>query len=253
MGILNGKVALITGAGYGVGEGIAIAYAKEGATIVAAGRTESKLVATCEKLEKLGAKTLSIVCDVAQAADIQRTVAKTIEKFGAIDIMVNNAHTISLGTLNDVDDAGYAATFDTGPFATFRFMKAVYPHMKAKGGGHIINLGSTAAFRWDAKGYGIYAASKEAIRSLSRAAAAEWAADGIRVNTISPLAYSPGLRAWMESDPVGSKAFLATIPLGYVGDTELDIGRVAVFLVSPDARYMTGLTIPLDGGQAYMA
>jgi NAD(P)-dependent dehydrogenase (short-subunit alcohol dehydrogenase family) len=252
MGILNGKVALITGAGYGVGEGIATAYAKEGATIVAAGRTESKLVAACEKLEKLGVKTMSVVCDVADRDDIQRTVDTTIAKFGSIDILVNNAHSISLGTLNDVDDAGYAATFDTGPFATFRFMKAVYPHMKAKGGGHIVNLGSSAAMRWDAKGYGIYAASKEAIRSLSRAAASEWASDGIRVNTILPLAYSPGLRAWMESDPAVSSAFLATIPLGYVGDTELDIGRVAVFLVSPDARYITGVTIPLDGGQAYM-
>jgi NAD(P)-dependent dehydrogenase (short-subunit alcohol dehydrogenase family) len=252
MGILIGKVALITGAGYGVGEGIATAYAKEGATIVAAGRTESKLVATCEKLEKLGVKTMSVVCDVASPDDIHRTVDRTIARFGSIDILVNNAHTISLGTLNEVDDAGYAATFDTGPFATFRFMKAVYPHMKARGSGHILNLGSTAAMRWDAKGYGIYAASKEAIRSLSRAAASEWASEGIRVNTILPLAYSPGLRAWMESDPAVSSAFLATIPLGYVGDTELDIGRVAVFLVGPDARYLTGVTIPVDGGQAYM-
>jgi meso-butanediol dehydrogenase / (S,S)-butanediol dehydrogenase / diacetyl reductase len=252
MGILNGKVAIITGAGYGVGEGIATAYAKEGATIVAAGRTESKLVAACAKLEELGVKTMSIVCDVANPDDIQRTVDKTIAKFGAVDIMVNNAHTISLGTINDVDDAGFAATFDTGPFATFRFMKAVYPHMKAKGGGHILNLGTCAAMRWDAKGYGIYAASKEAVRSLSRAAACEWAADGIRVNTILPLATSPGLAGWMEADPAAANAFLATVPLGYVGDSEIDIGRVAVFLVSPDARYLTGVTIPVDGGQAYM-
>jgi NAD(P)-dependent dehydrogenase (short-subunit alcohol dehydrogenase family) len=252
MGILSGKVAIITGAGYGVGEGIATAFAKEGANIVAAGRTESKLIESCKKLEKLGAKTSSIVCDVANPDDIKRTVDHAIKKFGQIDIMVNNAHTISLGTINDVDDAGYAATMDTGPFATFRFMKAVYPHMKAKGGGHIINLGTCAAMRWDAKGYGIYAASKEAIRSLSRAAACEWALDNIRVNTILPLATSPGLQQWVESDPAAANAFLATIPLGYLGDTELDIGRVVVFLCSPDARYLTGVTIPVDGGQAYM-
>jgi NAD(P)-dependent dehydrogenase (short-subunit alcohol dehydrogenase family) len=252
MGILNGKVAIITGAGYGVGEGIATAFAKEGATIVAAGRTESKLVAACGKLEKLGAKTMSITCDVSKADDIHRTVDATLAKFGAIDILVNNAHTISLGTINDVDEAGYIATFDTGPFATFRFMKAVYPHMKARGGGHIINLASTAAMRWDAKGFGIYAASKEAIRHLSRAAACEWALDGIRINTISPIAKTPGLAAWMEAEPGASAAFLSTVPMGYVGDCEQDIGRVAVFLVSPDSRYLTGLTIPVDGGQAYM-
>ena len=252
MGILNGKIAVITGAGYGVGEGIATAFAKEGATIVAAGRTESKLIAACENLEKLGADTMSIVCDVGNPDDIQRTVDATVEKFGGIDIMVNNAHTISLGALESIDEAGYIATFDTGPFATFRFMKAVRPHMKARGGGHIINLASTAAMRWDAKGYGVYAASKEAIRALSRAAACEWALDGIRVNTISPIAHTPGLEVWTREEPEASNAFLSTVPMGYVGDCEIDIGRVAVFLVSPDSRYLTGLTIPVDGGQAYM-
>ena len=135
MDILKGKIAIITGAGYGVGEGIATAFAKEGATIVAAGRTEAKLISVCEKLKQLGAIALPMICDVGDPAQIQRVVDQTIAEFGLIDILVNNAHTISLGELEGIDDAGYAQTFDTGPFATFRFMKAVHPHMKARGKG----------------------------------------------------------------------------------------------------------------------
>jgi meso-butanediol dehydrogenase/(S,S)-butanediol dehydrogenase/diacetyl reductase len=252
MNALKGKIAIITGAGYGVGEGIATAFAKEGATIVAAGRTESKLVGVCEKLKQLGATALPMICNVGDPEQIQRVVDQTIATFGVIDILVNNAHTISLGELENIDDTGYARTFDTGPFATFRFMKAVHPHMKARGKGHIINLASTSAVRWDAKGFGVYAASKEAIRALSRAAACEWGPEGIRVNTISPLARTPGLDVWIRDEPEASSAFLSTVPLGYVGDSEADIGPVAVFLCSPGAQYLTGLTVPIDGGQAYM-
>jgi NAD(P)-dependent dehydrogenase (short-subunit alcohol dehydrogenase family) len=251
MGILDGKVAIVTGAGQGVGEGIAIALAKEGATLVVAGRTESKVARTREKIAELGGEALALGCDVCKPADIAHTIDRTLHAFGGIDILVNNAQTVHLGMLDDLDDFQLTDTFNSGPFATFRFMKAVHPHMKARGGGHIVNLATSAAQRWDPKGYGVYAAAKQAIRILSRAAAHEWANDNIRVNTIAPLAMTPALEGWIAADPVGSNAFLDTVPTRHIGDPEMDIGRAVVFLVGPDSRYVTGVTLPLDGGQAY--
>jgi NAD(P)-dependent dehydrogenase (short-subunit alcohol dehydrogenase family) len=251
MGILDGKVAIATGAGQGVGEGIAFALAKEGASLVVAGRTASKVERTAKTIEGFGGKALAVGCDVCKPDDIAKTIDVTLEAFGGIDILVNNAQIVHNDTLNNLDDRQFTETFDSGPFATFRFMKAVYPHLIARGGGNIINLASSSAVRWDAKAYGVYAAAKQAIRSLSRAAAHEWARDNIRVNTIAPLALTPALEGWIAGDPVGSNAFLDTVPMGRIGDSELDIGRAVVFLVGPDARYVTALTLPLDGGQGF--
>jgi NAD(P)-dependent dehydrogenase (short-subunit alcohol dehydrogenase family) len=250
MGTLDGKVAIVTGAGQGVGEGIALALAKEGAAIVAAGRTESKVIATAEKIEAAGGRALPMLCDVCKPVDIAATIRKTLTEFGGIDILINNAQIVHKDLLDNLDDGQFTEVFDSGPFATFRFMKAVKPHMKARGGGNIVNLATSGAVRWDAKGYGVYAAAKQAIRSLTRAAAHEWAKDGIRVNTIAPIAMTPALQDWIAGDP-GSKAFLDGIPMGRVGDPEKDIGRAVVFLCGPDAGYVTALTMPLDGGQAY--
>ncbi len=250
MGILDGKVAIVTGAGQGVGQGIALALAKEGAYLVVAGRTESKVLRTRDMIAERGGEALALACDVCNPADIAQTIDRALHAFGGIDILVNNAQTVHLGPLDDLDDVKFTDTFDSGPFATFRFMKAVHPHLKARGGGHIVNLATAAAERWDARGYGVYAAAKQAIRILSRTAAQEWAADNIRVNTIAPLAMSPALEGWIAADPAAAQAFLETVPSGHIGDPEIDIGRAVVFLVGPDSRYVTGITLPLDGGQA---
>jgi NAD(P)-dependent dehydrogenase (short-subunit alcohol dehydrogenase family) len=251
MGSLDGKVAIVTGAGQGVGEGIALALAREGAAVVAAGRTEAKVARTCETIAAFGGRSLAVKCDICRPADIQAAIDTTLSAFGGIDILVNNAQIVHNDLLDNLTDDQFTKVFDSGPFATFRFMKAVKPHLKARGGGNIINLATSGAVRWDAKGYGVYAAAKQAIRSLSRAAAHEWAMDNIRVNTIAPIAMTPALEGWIAGDPEGSNAFLRSIPMGRIGDPELDIGRAVVFLVGPDARYVTALTMPLDGGQAF--
>lgn len=250
MGKLDGKIALITGAGQGIGQGIAHALAKEGVSIAVAGRTESKLVKTVEQIEAYGGKALPVRCDVSNADDIDAAVEQTLGFFGGIDILVNNANDCGPGKLLSVKDEDFERSFKTGPLATLRLMRACYPSMKERGGGSIINLVTSAAVRWDASDYGAYGAIKEGMRSLTRAAACEWGVDGIRVNSIAPHAMSPALEGWIAARPEEAEAFKAGIPLRRIGDAETDIGRAVVFLVSEDAGYLTGATIPLDGGQS---
>lgn len=251
MGILDGKVALITGAGQGVGQGIAFALAREGAKIAAIGRTESKLVETCGQIEAFGGKAIPVVADVHDPVAITRSIDATVSAFGRIDILVNNAYGIAIGPLLSLTDEDFERSMSGSPLATFRYMTGCHPHLKAAGGGAIINLSTSATRRWDASNYGFYAASKRAVEALSRAAASEWGPDNIRVNTIAPHALSPGLKGWIEGNPEEAKAFFKTIPLGRVGECEEDIGAVALFLVSPASRYVTGTVIPVDGGQAF--
>ncbi|MES9512671.1 SDR family NAD(P)-dependent oxidoreductase [Rhodococcus erythropolis] len=250
MGKLEGKVALITGAGQGIGQGIALALAKEGAMIAVAGRTESKLHTTCGLLADIGARGEAVVCDVSKKDDITAAVDRTVELFGGIDILVNNANDSKPGPLLSVLDEDFERSFATGPLATLRMMQASYPHMNSRGGGVIINMVTSAAVRWDASNYGAYGSIKEGMRSLTRAAACEWGKDNIRVLNVAPHAKTPALQWWMDKNPEEAAAFVAGIPLGRVGDPETDIGRAVVFLVSEDAGYLTGATIPLDGGQS---
>lgn len=249
MKMLENKAALITGGGQGVGQGIAYALAAEGAKVAVAGRTLAKLEETCAEIRRRGGTAMAVQCDVMSLSDIERTVTEVVEAFGGLQILVNNAHIVPLGRILDVTDEAFIKGVDSGPLATLRLMRACYPHLK--GDGAIINLASSTAMRWDASGYSLYAATKEAIRSISRGAACEWGVDGIRVNVIAPHALSPGLKGWIDSNPEESAAFIKSIPLRRVGECEGDIGRAVAFLVSDNASYLTGATIPLDGGQAF--
>jgi NAD(P)-dependent dehydrogenase (short-subunit alcohol dehydrogenase family) len=250
MGILDGKVAIVTGGGQGVGRGIALALAKAGAAVSLVGRTRATLAKVASEIEAAGGQATIAVGDVKQAKDIASAVAQTERHFGGIDILINNAQEVPLGRLLDVEDEAFMAGFESGPLATFRFMKACHPYFLARGGGAVVNLASAVSERWDMSGYGCYAAVKQAIRAMTRTASSEWGRDNIRVNTIAPHAMSPGMEMWIKAVPDEAAAFIATIPLGRLGDCEMDIGRAVVFLVGPDAGYLTGATIPLDGGQA---
>ena len=250
MAELSGKLALVTGAGQGVGQGIAFALAAAGAAVACAGRTESKVAETARTIAARGGKALAIVCDVFRAEDITRTVARTVEALGGVDILVNNAYDGAFGPLLSLDDEAFMRGIQSGPLASFRFMRACHPHLKARGGGNIVNLITSAAVRWDSSNYGAYAVAKQGIRALTRAAASEWGRDQIRVNNIAPLASSPALAAWIKNDPE-AKTFFETVALRRVGDCETDIGRAVVALVGPGMSYVTGATLPLDGGQAY--
>ncbi|QDQ96901.1 SDR family NAD(P)-dependent oxidoreductase [Tomitella fengzijianii] len=250
MGTLDGKVALITGAGQGVGEGIAFALAKEGASIAALGRTKAKVDETAEAIRALGGTAIAVECDVAKEDQLAPAVDEVVTALGGIDILVNNANYSVLGPIAQIKRHHVEKALAVGPLAALSLMQLCHPVMKERGGGAVINMVTSAAVRWDTSNYGGYAAAKEALRSLTRAAASEWGRDNIRVNAVAPHALSPGLKGWIEHNPEEAAEFVATIPMGRIGECEEDIGRAVAFLVGPDARYLTGATIPLDGGQA---
>ncbi len=250
MTTLASKVAIVTGAGQGVGQGIAFALAERGAKVAVTGRTLEKLQNTCAEIEKRGGVALPVQCDVKDPASMENCVNTVVEAFGGIQILVNNAQEVPLGDLHSITDEAFAAGWESGPLAVMRLMKLCYPYLK--GDGCIVNLASSAAKRWDMSGYGAYAAVKEAIRSLTRAAACEWGPEGIRTNVILPHAMSPGLAWWTENCPEEAAEFVQSIPMRRIGDCEQDIGRFVASLCSQDSAYVNGQSIALDGGQAYL-
>src|SRR5699024_4452601 len=150
---------------------------------------------------------------------------------------------------SDLDDF-FRTAFEVGPRASLSLMRAARPVMAGRGGGVIINLATSAAVRWDAAGYGVYSAIKEAQRAITRTAAHEWASEGIRALSVAPHAHSPGLDWWIGNNPEAAEEFVAAIPAGRIGDPVEDIGVPVAWLCSDEARYLTGATIPLDGGQS---
>ena len=244
------KTALITGSGQGIGRGIALALSDRGANIALVGRTLSKVKSVADEIKDNGGSALAIECDVKDKDSIKTAIDLAVSEFSGINFLVNNAQEVPLGKLLHVSDDAFEAGWMSGPLATFHFMKICHPFLK--GGGKIINLASSSALRADSEGYGAYAAVKEAIRTLSRTAAVEWGQDNILVNCIMPLAKSTGMEWWMNERPEEAAEFIKTIPLGRVGDCKDDIGEAVCHLLSEGMSYITGSTIMIDGGQAFL-
>jgi len=249
-GALADRAAIVTGAGKGVGRGIALALAAAGARVVVAARSEDRAAPVVAEIAGRGGEALPVVCDVARPEAIEACVTATVEAFGTVDILVNNANVSPYGDLLAVTDKAFELGWRVGPLAVLRFMRACQPHLA--GGGVILNLTSGSALRPHPRGLGAYAATKEAISALTRAAAVEWGPVGIRAVALMPLATSEGLDWWREHDPEAYAQVLAEVPLGRFGDPETDIGRAAVWLCSAEAAYVTGTTLVVDGGQSYL-
>jgi meso-butanediol dehydrogenase / (S,S)-butanediol dehydrogenase / diacetyl reductase len=249
-GTLAGRRALVTGGGQGVGRGIALALAEEGAAVVLLGRTEETLRKVQAEIVGSGGSAAIVVADVREAADVDRAVRETVDHLGGLDLLVNNAQISALGTVLSVDDADYIACWESGPLAAFRFMRACHPHFGP--GSVVINLGSGTSVNPSPTGRGVYASAKAAIATLSRTAGVEWGPDGIRVVTVLPAATSPTAEAWAERNPDEYERSLQSIPLRRLGDPIEDIGRAVAFLCSPAAQFISATTIALDGGQAYL-
>ena len=245
---LEGNVTIITGGGKGIGYGLAEAFAREGSNLVITGRTLSRLESAKERLEAAyGVEVLPIVADGADEEAIKNVVAKTIERFGKITTLINNAQVSKSGlpfvehTREDIDLA-----INSGIYAVFFYMRECYPYLK-ESHGSVINFASGAGL-FGRPGQSSYAAAKEGIRGLSRVAATEWGPDGIRVNVVCPLAMTESLEAWSKEYPELFQKTIQGIPLGRYADPREDIGRVCVFLASDDAGFVTGETITLQGG-----
>lgn len=251
MAILKGKVAIVTGAGMGVGRGVALAMAKEGATVVIPEVNFDAATSTVEEIKGLGGRALAIACNVGKREEVDAAVAATVNEFGTVNILVNNAQWARPGVLiEDETDQGMDLTFESGLLGTFYFMQACFPYMK-KAGGKIINFGSTAGID-GLEGMGAYAATKEAIRGLSRVAAHEWGKYNINVNVILPWADAPSWKRVQKDFPEMAAAAVAKNPMRRVGDCERDVGRVAVFLAGPDSDYVNCLNVTVDGGTAVL-
>ena len=244
---LAGRVAIVTGAGQGIGAGIAAALAKEGASVVLAGRTLSKVQAKADALSALGLSVLAVQADVTVRADVDRMVAETVAAFGRLDALVNNAQDSTKKRLVEITDDDVELAWRTGPLASLYCMQAALPYLR-ESHGCVVNLGSSTAITGDAT-FGTYAMAKEAIRALTRVAATEWGRDGIRVNTICPAAMSESAKQWSEEHPEAFAKVLKDIPLRRMGDPETDIGRAVVALVSDDLSYLTASTLILEGGR----
>jgi 2-hydroxycyclohexanecarboxyl-CoA dehydrogenase len=237
------RVIIVTGSGQGVGRGMAHHLAKAGASVVVADYQAEKMHRTRDELTGLGAPTLGVEVDIREREQIDAMVAKTVERFGKVDAIINNAQTFRANApMAEVSADDVDVFYRSGVLGTLWAMQAVYPHMKTAGWGRIVNFGSSMG-RVGGAGFGAYNASKEAIRGLTRTAAKEWAADGIIVNAIAPAAAPPRAHGSEHYEE-----FMRVCPMGRNGDPETDIGPVALFLCSDACRYLTGQTFMCDGG-----
>ena len=245
---LKDKTAIVTGAASGFGAEIARQYVAEGAKVAVADINEAGARAVAEAL---GAGAIAVACDVSKRADIDALVAKTVEAFGRIDIVVNNAGwTHRNQPLLDVDEATFDRVYDINVKSIFHMTHAVVPLMRKQGGGVILNVGSTAGIR-PRPGLTWYNSSKGAVNLMSKSMAVELGPDNIRVNAICPVMGATGLLEafmGMPDTPENRKKFIATIPMGRLSDPK-DIARAAVYLASDDAEFITGVEFPVDGGR----
>jgi NAD(P)-dependent dehydrogenase (short-subunit alcohol dehydrogenase family) len=252
MGQLEGYVAVVTGAGQGVGHGIALALADQGSDVAVVGRTLAKVEAVADEVRGRGVKAIAVGCDVMERDQVEAAIEQTVSELGRLDILVNNAQSVALGPVLSIKPEDAEMVWRSGFMNALHCMQAAYPHLVESGRGAVVNLGTGSALRPDPDGYALYAAVKEGVRTLSRAAAVEWGPKGIRVNTVIPLAMSPGFQMWKKYMPDQFDELVATVPLGRIGDCETDIGRAVAWLAGPGAGYITGTTLMLDGGQAYL-
>jgi len=246
MSKLQDKVVIITGGAGGIGSGIAKAMVKEGAVVAIVDVNEETGLVIEKELQAISPKSMFIQANLMDHQNLGKIVDVVVEKYGKLDVLVNNAHASKQVTIEETSQADLDLSFGTGFYPTFYLMQAALPHLK-ESKGNVINFASGAGLEGHTT-QGAYAAAKEAIRGISRVAANEWGPFGINVNIISPLANSPGVQAWAKAQPEYYEAVVNKIPLGRFGELEEDIGRVAVFLASEDSRYITGQTLMVDGG-----
>jgi 3-oxoacyl-[acyl-carrier protein] reductase len=243
---LTNKVALVTGAASGFGKGIAETFAREGAKVAV---VDINAAAAKEVAKAIGPAAIAVACDVSRKADVDAATAATISAFGTIDILVNNAGAAHRNRpMLEVDEAEFDRVFAVNVKSVFLFAHAVIPLFRKHGRGVIINIGSTAGLR-PRPGLSAYNATKGAVHTLTKALAVELAPDRIRVCAIAPVATdTPLLPSFLGSAPGMREKFIATVPLGRLAHVQ-DMANAALFLASPEAEFVTGNIVEVDGGR----
>ncbi len=245
---LAGRVALVNGASQGLGYGIAHTLAEEGARVAVAARRVPALAAAAERIAReTGEEVVPIQCDIRRAEDCARAVAETVDRLGALHVLVNNDGAPPLGVLLDFDDEAWRKAIEQNLMSVVRLTRAAVPHMRAAGGGSIVNI--TAISMLEPKPeFGLSVATWAAVMGFAKTAAIELGRDRITINTIAPgLVETPRLHRVSAQSGKVMGDFAAGIPLGRVGTPE-DLAALVALLVSPRGAYITGTTIPVDGG-----
>jgi len=244
---MNNTVVLITGALTGIGRAVAIILAQEGAHIVVSGRRDKQGQELVAELQGLGAEAIFVRTDVRKDEDVRNLVDQTVKRFGRLDIAINNAGTEGLrGLVTEQTAESYADTFDTNVLGVLLSMKHELRAMLPQGSGSIVNV-SSAYGSVGAAGASVYVASKHAVEGMTKSAALEVAGTGVRVNVVAPGATDTGMLTRFTNTDENKSALVSTVPFKRLATPE-EIARVIAFIASTDASYMTGASIPVDGG-----
>lgn len=244
---LDGKVALITGGGVGIGEATARLFAREGAAVVITGRRKEIIERVARQIEEAKGRALAVAGNVADEAHVRDAVGQAVRTFGKLNILVNNAGVGAFGqTLHETADATWEELLATNLTGVFRITRAAIPEMLKAGGGSIVNVSSIASL------VGIplsaaYSATKGALDALTRCLAVEYAKQGIRCNGVNPGLVDTPMAAGLLNDPARRAEVLATYPLGRPGTPE-EVAKLILYLASDDSAWVTGSLFPIDGG-----
>ncbi|MEU6580546.1 SDR family oxidoreductase [Nocardia sp. NPDC046763] len=250
MGVLQDKSAIVTGAGQGVGQGIALALAAEGAKVAVVDLNQDTAKDTVTQIENRGGTATAIVCDIRDSAQVDAAVLHTVDTFGGVDILVNNAMATKFGVpIEELTDEDIELSYRTGPMATAYFMRAAFPFLQ--GGGRVINIRSGSEVE-GIVGFGAYVPAKAAVGGLTRTAAREWGRKGVNVNAVCPFVLSPAAKQYYATHPEELDWAMNQLSIPRDGDAEHDVGRAVVFLAGPDAGFVTGCTIMADGGGSFI-
>lgn len=249
---LNEKVAIVTGAGQGIGKGIALCLAKRGVKIVATGRRIEPIEETIREIKVLGGEGIAISCDSGDRERVEYVVKTAVEKYGTVDVVVNNGQAIVPSA--NVEDTTYdnmLKAWQSGVIGSLNYMQAAFPYMKEQREGRIINFASATGM-FGIAGQLAYGSNKEVIRGLTKIAAKEWGQYGICVNVVLPGAESPAAKAWAEKFPEEYAKQVNLNPMKRFGDPEGDIAPVIAFLAGPDSCYYSGQSVIVDGANSIM-
>lgn len=245
---LEGKVAIVTGSNRGIGRGISICLAKEGCKVVVNSHKKDKSGdEVAQEIKKIGSDAIFVVADVSKESDVENLVKKTVEKFGKLDIMVNNAGILVSGTVSTLTEKDWDRQMDVNLKGVFFGAKYAVEQMLKQGkGGRIINISSIAGLV-GFPGISAYCASKGGVTEMTREVALDCAKDGITVNAIDPGVIVTDMTKGMLDDPATKKMLLENTPVGRCGQPE-DIGNAAVFLALDESSFITGHNLVVDGG-----